>query len=77
VLARSLWALSMLGMVSVAWSDQLLRYRPYDLDRIISRTLAYGLLTLLLALVYPVVVLGSAGSCPEAPAWWWPPPPWP
>jgi hypothetical protein len=43
----------------------VLRYRLYDLDRIISRTLAYALLTLLLGLGYAAVVLGLGRLLPE------------
>jgi peptidoglycan/LPS O-acetylase OafA/YrhL len=45
-------------ILSAAIGAAVLRYRLYDLDRIISRSLAYGLLTLLLGGAYAVVALG-------------------
>jgi hypothetical protein len=49
----------------VAIGASIVRYRLYDLDRIVSRTLAYGLLTLLLGLGYTGMVLGLGRLLPQ------------
>jgi hypothetical protein len=58
----------------VAIANSVVRYRLYDIDQLISRTLAYGLLTAFLAGVYASVVLvlaqlfgGGVGRDP--PSW--------
>ena len=55
-----------LVLLPLATGAAILRYRLYDLDRIISRTLAYGLLTILLGLGYAAVVLGLGRLLPQS-----------
>jgi hypothetical protein len=57
---RLLLLLALAGIVAgvpVAVGVAVLRYRLYDIDRLISRTLVYGLLTVVLGLGYAGVVL--------------------
>jgi hypothetical protein len=61
------------ALLPTAAGIAILRYRLYDIDRLINRTLVYGLLTALLAGVYASVVLilgqvfGRIGA--EPPSW--------
>ena len=52
-------------ILSAGIGAAILRYRLYDLNRILSRTLTYGLLTLLLGLGYAGVVLGLGRLLPQ------------
>jgi hypothetical protein len=70
VLAASTLCVALLPLATGA---AILRYRLYDIDRVLSRTLAYGLLTMLLGGGYAGVVLllgqlfGGIGDQP--PSW--------
>jgi hypothetical protein len=52
-------------ILPVATGAAVLRYRLYDLDRIVSRTLSWALLTVLLGLAYAAVVLGLGRLLPQ------------
>jgi hypothetical protein len=54
-----------LAVLPLGIGAAVLRYRLYDLDRIVSRTLAYGLLTVLLGGGYAAVVLGLGQLLPQ------------
>jgi hypothetical protein len=67
-----LLALPFFPAVPVAAGVAILRYRLYDIDRIINRTLVYGLLTAILGLCYAagsLVFVLVAGAGTDPPSW--------
>jgi hypothetical protein len=66
------WTLAPVGL-SAAAAVAVLRYRLYDIDRLINRTLVYGVLTAVLGLGYAgaVLVLGQlfGGVTGDPPTW--------
>jgi signal transduction histidine kinase len=66
--ARPLTALA-LTAIPVAAGVAILRYRLYDIDRVISRTLAYTALTVLLAGMYLAIALALGAAVGRRSAW--------
>jgi hypothetical protein len=58
------------ALVPLATGAAIARYRLYDIDRIVSRTLAYALLTVLLGAGYTGVVLGLGRLLPQRSNLW-------
>jgi hypothetical protein len=69
VIVESLAFTGLAAAIAVA----ILKYRLYDIDRIINRTLVYGLLTAILGLIYvgAVLILGQVfgGMTEDPPSW--------
>ena len=61
--------LFMLGAIPTSVGVAVLRYRLYDIDRVINRTLVYGVLSVLLALAYGAATLLFGTAAGSGSAW--------
>jgi glucan phosphoethanolaminetransferase (alkaline phosphatase superfamily) len=68
-----LLALPVVPAIPVAAGIAILRYRLYEIDRLVNRTVVYGVLTVILGLGYAsvVLVLGQlfGGATKDTPSW--------
>jgi hypothetical protein len=71
-LAADLASVLLIALIPVAVGLAILRYRLYDIDRLLNRTLVYGLLTVILGLCYAagsLVFVLVAGTGADPPSW--------
>jgi signal transduction histidine kinase len=54
----ALWFLTLIGGIPIACGVAILKYRLYDLDVVIRKTVVFGLLAVFITVVYAAVVIG-------------------
>jgi hypothetical protein len=62
------WILAAFALVPLSIAIAVLRYRLFEIDRIISRTASYAIVSLLVVAVYAVIVTSVTWLLPGAPA---------